>query len=186
MEASVTWDNVVFQVESIDTPPIGEFLSAFGSVYVNGGVIVRSYRMAKETHFDHGLQHYTKSTDQIFRALLTNPSVMSALPELEIRLPLKPVPRFSLLSAFAMEGELTHLLLCGGAYQQYESVARARKLTRRFMESLVGEKMQNVGLAGYSSTPWTTWYYNAAWDATFVLYQQKARRFVVICLTDTD
>lgn len=184
---SLAWDHIPFEVEPISAPAVVECLSAFGEVYCNGGALVRSFKYPQNAAFERDLHNHTQNRDHIFRALLSNPFVIAALPELQIKLPLKPAPRFSMLSAFAIEGELTNLLLHGGAYQAFDgTVNQARNLTRGMMESLVGPKMQTVCLAGYSTTPWTPWFFRIAWDATFVLYQQKTRRFVVICLTDTD
>lgn len=183
----MAWEDVGFRVEPIDAPNVEEFVTAFGHVYANGGVIVRSLRATNETEFDHALRSDTRGIDHVFRATLTCASAVAALPELQIQMPLKRPPKFRWLSAFGVEGELTHLLLVGGAYERFGgSVGRARRLSRRFMEALFGARLNCVGLAGSSSTPWTPWFFDIAWDATFVLYEPQARRVVLVCMTDTD
>jgi hypothetical protein len=54
------------------------------------------------------------------------------------------------------------------------------------MEAIFGEELHRVGWAGGSTTPWTPWFYDIAWDATFVLHDPQAKGFVLLCLTDTD
>lgn len=86
---------------------------------------------------------------------------------------------------FGVEGDLTHMLLVGGAYERFRgTVEDARALSRRFMEALFGEELHRVGWAGGSPTPWTLWFYDIAWDGTFVA--QEHQRFILLCMTDTD
>jgi hypothetical protein len=183
----VSWEDVTYDVEPLDNPHITEFLTAFGQVYVNGGVILRSFRATNEAAFDHALRHDRRTIDQVFGASLTCLSVVASLPELQIRLPLERPPEFRWMSALGVEGDLTHMLLVGGAYERFRgTVEQARTLSRRFMEAIFGEELHRVGWAGGSPTPWTPWFYDIAWDATFVMQEQQARRFVLICMTDTD
>ncbi|MFO0844664.1 MAG: hypothetical protein U0797_20085 [Gemmataceae bacterium] len=67
------------------------------------------------------------------------------------------------MSAFGVEGDLTHMLLVGGAHERFRgTVEQARSLSRRFMEALFGEDLHRVGWAGGSPTPWTRWFYDIA------------------------
>jgi hypothetical protein len=183
----VAWEDVAYWVEKLDDPHFTEFLTAFAQVYVNGGVVLRSFRATNGTAFDHALRHDNRTMDQVFGAFLTRPSVASALPELQIHLPLERPPEFRWMSAFGVEGDLTHMLLVGGAYERFRgTVEQARTLSRRFMEALFGEELHRVGWAGGSPTPWTPWFFDIAWDATFVLQDQQMKRFVLLCMTDTD
>jgi hypothetical protein len=59
-------------------------------------------------------------------------------------------------------------------------------VSRTFKDRLFGEERHRVGWAGRSPTPRAPWYYDIAWDATFVMQEQRARRFVLLCMTDTD
>jgi hypothetical protein len=178
---------VAYTVEPLDDPHLAEFLTAFGQTYVNGGVVLRSFRATNKAAFDHALRSNFRGIDLAFRTFLTRPSVVASLPELQIQLPLEQPPEFRWMSAFGVEGDLTHMLLVGGAYERFRGpVEEARALSRRFMEALFGEEFHRVGLAGGSPTPWTPWFYDIAWDATFVMQDQQAKRFVLLCMTDTD
>jgi hypothetical protein len=183
----VPWEDVTYAVEPLDDPRLTDFLTALGQVYVNGGAVLRSFWATNGASFDHALRHHFRGLDHAFRTFLTRPSVVAALPELQIRMPLDRPPEFRWMSAFGVEGDLTHTLLVGGAYERYRgTVEQARTLSRRFLEALFGEELHRVGWAGGSPTPWTPWFYDIAWDATFVLQDQRARRVVLLCVTDTD
>jgi hypothetical protein len=41
-------------------------------------------------------------------------------------------------------------------------------------------------LVGVSDTPWSPWFCDIAWDATFVIPDYEEKRFVLLCTTDTD
>lgn len=183
----MAWEDVVYAVERLDAPPVEDLLHALGRIYSHGSVVLRSFRAANQPAFDHALRHDNRSIDQLFGAFLTRPSVVAALPELEIALPLERPPQFRWMSPFGVEGDLTHMLLAGGAYERFRgTVGAARALSRNFMEAVFGENLHRVGWAGDSPTPWTPWFYDIAWDATFVLQDQRAKRFVLLCATDTD
>jgi hypothetical protein len=53
------------------------------------------------------------------------------------------------------------------------------------MEAVFGEELHRIGWAGGSPTPWTPWFCDIAWDSTYVLQDQRAKRFVLLCMTDT-
>jgi hypothetical protein len=183
----VAWEEVAYRVEKPDDPPVTEFLTALGRVFVNGGALLRSFRARNKAAFDDALRHDFRGIDHVLRAFLTRPSVVASLPELRIVLPLARPPEFRRISAFGMEGDLTHALLAGGAYERFPgTVNEARASSRGLMEALFGEDLHRIGLAGGSPTPWTPWFHDIAWDATFVVQDRRARRFVLLCMTDTD
>lgn len=181
------WKDVAYTVESLDDTHIKEFLTAAGQIYVNGGVILRSFRATNRAVFNHSLRNDFRGVDHTIQTFLTCPSVVAAVPELQIHLPLERPPEFRWMSVFGVEGDLTHMLLVGGAYERFRgTIEQARTLSRRFMEALFGEELHRVGWAGGSPTPWTAWFYDIAWDATFVMQDMQASRFVLLCMTDTD
>lgn len=181
------WEDVTYAVEPLESPAITEFLTAVGQVYVNGGVILRSFRAVNEAAFDLALRSDFRGIDHAFRSFLTCPSVVAALPELQIGLPLERPPEFRWTSPFGVEGDLTYSLLVGGAYERLQgTVDQARGITRRLMEAIFGRELHLVGWAGSSTTPWTPWFFDVAWDATFVMQDIRAKRFVLLCMTDTD
>lgn len=181
----MSWENVSYTVETLDHPHVSEFLTTIGSNYVNGGVILRSFRPTDEAAFDDSLRNDFRDIDHPARSFLTCPSVVAALPELQIEFPLQRTPEFRWGTPFGMEGDLTHLLLTGGAYERFRgTIEQARSLSRRFMEALFGEELHWVGYAGRSRSPWTPWFYDGTWDNTFVVLHTTASRFVLLCMTD--
>jgi len=182
------WEGVSYVVEPREDAAVGALLAAFRGVYSNGGVLFRAFRAADESLFDRARRLDFRSLDRTFLTILTRPSVIEAVPELAIPARLDPEPEFRQMSAFGMEGELTALLLAGGAYGRFAgTVDDARSLTRGFMEALVGEHLGRPDWsAGCSSTAWTPWFRDVAWDFTFLLLDPEGRRLFLLCLTDED
>src|SRR5437868_472977 len=178
----MSWEDVVYAVEPLEGQPITELLSTFRQIYVNGGVVLRSFRATNEASFDYALRNDCRGIDHVFQTFLACPSVVPSVPELKIQLPLDRPPQFRWMSAFGVEADLTDMLLVGGAYERFRgTVNEARMLTRRFMEALFGEELHRVGRAGGSPTPWTPWFFDLAWDSTFLVQDQQAKRFVLLC-----
>lgn len=179
----MAWEDINFVVEPIDSPHIAAFLDAFQKVYVNGGVILRTYRANPMVL---ALWKAAPSVEQTASNFVLCPSVIASVPELQIQVPLKIPLNFRWLSAFGMEGQLTNLLITGGAYERFPgTINEARSLCRNFMEALHGEELQWTWVAE-SSTPWAPWFCDIIWDATFVVYDQRKMRFSLLCMTDTD
>lgn len=182
----MSWDDVLFRVEEIESTEVSTLLAALRQVYANGNVVLRSLRAENPAAFDHALRIDFQGTEKSLRTILTHATVVAGLPELRIEIPLAKPPEFRWSSVFGMEGDLTHMLLDGGAYERFRgTVEEARWMTRRFMESVFGTDLHRLW-ASTSSTPWTTWFYDIAWDTTFVVWDRQQRRFVLLCCTDTD
>jgi hypothetical protein len=181
--AAMAWKDINLVVEPIDSPHITALLEAFRHVYANGVAILRTYR---PNSMASALWQARRSIDQTVTEFVFCPSVVASVPELQIEAPPKVLPDFRLVSAFAMEGQLTHMLVTGGAYVRFAgTIDEARSICRNFMEALLGEELQ-FSWAAESSMPWAPWFCDIAWDATFVVYDQRNMRFSLLCMTDTD
>lgn len=182
----MSWDKVSYRAEVVEGVDVSVLLDSLRHVYANGGVILRSFRAENPAVFDQAMTNDFRGTGEILRMFLTQATVIAALPDLRIEPPLKNPPEFRWSSVFGMEGDLTHMLLNGGAYERYRgTVDEARLMTRRFIESVFGTDLHRLW-ASFSSTPWTAWFCDIAWDATFVVWDCRQHRFVLLCCTDSD
>jgi hypothetical protein len=82
-----------------------------------------------------------------------------------------------------MEGALTVTLLRGGAYKQFTGTEdEARRLSREFVTVIGHDHAQVFKIEG----AWTDWFYDVAWDSSFVIYDAQCMRWWILCMTDTD
>jgi hypothetical protein len=183
----MAWADVRYREQRVTHPAIDAWLSALGRVYEHGGGLLRVFEPRDTGVFDHAVQHAHHDPTDPLLAFLSSPEVVAACPELRIETPLKGAPVFQEVSLYAMEGELTYLLLVGGAYTAFQgTVDEARVLSRRFMEALCGPELHLGRLAWASKTPWTPWFFDLAWDHTFLICDHGSRRVILLCVTDTD
>lgn len=182
----MTWEEVKYHPVEINSSKIEGFLSSIRKTHVNGGVILACFEADNPIEFDHATFHDLRGADHPFHTFLTSPNVAKTLSDLEIDPPFDPKPEFRHTVALAMEGELTHSVLVGGAYERFRGeMEDARKISRDFMEEIVQGRWLELSVV-VTYTPWTNWFYDVAWDCTFIVCDRAAHRFWLLCITDTD
>jgi len=180
------WQDVRLRRAEITHPAIKRFLDCVSLTHVNGGAILACLAADDPTVFDHvnGLQML--GLDHSFVTFLGSPSVVSALPELKIDASRLDSLKLAYMSPLGMEGELTHLLLCGGAYRKFDgTIEEARTVTRDFVSAVVDGNYLRAMVA-VSHEAWSEWFFDIAWDHTYLLCNPEARNFWLLCITDTD
>jgi len=182
----MSWEDISYHIVEIRSAKIDRLLSTIRQSHVNGGAICACFEADDAATFQNAAFTDMRGADHPYHTFLKSPSVAEALPELKIVRPFNVIPEFKHTVALAMEGELTHVILAGGAYKCFQgSMAEARQISREFMEEIVeGRWLQQF--VAISSTPWTEWFFDIAWDRTFIVCDHVAHRFWLICITDTD
>ena len=83
-----------------------------------------------------------------------------------------------------MEGELSAMLLRGGAYTDFRrGEAAARDISRTFMRAIPDVERAAIYRA---DRPWSSWFYDVAWDASYFILQADGTAWWVLLATDTD
>jgi hypothetical protein len=112
------------------------------------------------------------------------------LPELLIPnpYPLTKSPRFdeSPTGTLTLAGELASALVHGGAYIRFKgSSAAAFQLAQAGLVDLVGDRHESFRVFE-SHAPWTPWFFDIAWDQTWILADYERLEVSILCKTDTD
>src|SRR5438093_3908086 len=89
---------------------------ALQQVFLNGGVILQSFRPTGQLHVDPSYRSDLRGLDHMLMCLLQVDSVRQSLAELQIPFPLVKLPRYAWYSGFEFEGAVTRILLCGGPF----------------------------------------------------------------------
>jgi len=93
--------------------------------------------------------------------------------------------RFADVSPLAVDGLLAAQLVDGGAYRSRVVPARAKELGVNFCRALFEDRYEDVQVA-YADFAWSAWFYDIAWDRTWVIVDRGAQRVTMLCTTDTD
>jgi hypothetical protein len=181
----MTWEKVIYKAVEVSDPACLELIEALKTLYINGGVILKCFEpenldVFKRARFKQSLEHLPKT-------FLLSSSVMNILAE-EIQLTEQDVLslKYSWYSTFEFEGALIHSLLTGGAYDHFKgSEDKARDLARKFVEALIPKERLSARVFRIEGA-WTAWYYDIAWDTTFMIYDEVGHKCWLLCITDTD
>jgi len=180
------WRDVEYDLAAIDDPRLLEVKRLVEASHTNGGVILCVFQPTSDAVFETAARSDLQGIDHLLRCFLEASSVRDAVPDLKIPYPLAPMPQYTWYGTYEFEGAVTQLLLVGGAYTSAGfGEERARTLSRAFVDALVGNARFQTSVYRISGA-WTEWFFDIAWDATFVIYQPVARRWTLFCATDTD
>jgi hypothetical protein len=180
------WRDVEYELAPTHDPRLSAVTRLVEASHVNGGAILHMFQPTSDAAFEAAARSDLQGIDHLLRCFLEASSVRKAVPDLKIPYPLAPIPQYTWYGTYEFEGAITHLLLVGGAYKSAGlSEEQARSTSRAFVDALVGNARLQTSVYRINGA-WTDWFFDVAWDATFVVYQPIARRWTLFCVTDTD
>ncbi len=163
-----------------------QFVEDLAAMYSNGAVIHKSFSVPDHPDFaafiDTGALHST----YFFERFWQTKSVASAFPQ-----PLNDVrflspDTFNWIHPVELPGSLARALLRGGAYTSKRLSARnAMAIAGQAAESLLRGDFDHQQVF-VSQLPWSSFFYDVAWDYTWIIIRPKDKRIEVIIATDTD
>jgi hypothetical protein len=180
------WRDVEYVLAPTDDPRLLAVTQSIKTSHTNGGAILRGFQPTNIPAFDSAARNDLQGIDHLLRCFLEASSVRQGVPDLKIPHPLPTLPNYTWYGTYEFEGALTHLLLAGGAYQSaglHEE--QARSMSRAFVDVLIGNARLQASVYRINGA-WTDWFYDIAWDATFLVYHPVARQWTLLCVTDTD
>jgi hypothetical protein len=177
-----------FEQVEVSHPAIERLLAELRAAHVNGGALLACFAVSGG---DTPRLHWFMSAEPSgfsahFDRFLTSLAVARALPELEMGKTLRAEPNFQHIDSFTLDGELAHVLVAGGAYRKFPGAPNeARDVTRAFCDAVFGDRYREVWVYR-SRKAWSAWFYDVAWDATWVIADVGTSRVWLLCVTDTD
>lgn len=170
-------------------PGVLEYLRMLARTRAEPNTLVRRFQWTG----DHNGWFRTSSlgfADQSFSELLGSRAARLGMPALLDPLPFSPAApvRFAPVSggALGLDGDLAKLLVLGGAYERFRGPQRqAKEAARAAVFDLVEDRFEDVEMY-YTDHPWSPWFFDVAWDQTWILVDRCDTTATVICTTDTD
>jgi hypothetical protein len=180
------WRELLFTHEPLSHPTIDEVLHHLRATHANGGAEFAQFIVS-----EHATLHWFGSRNRLdeidfFDRFLSSPAVASAIPALKIGASGVSGTGVEWGNSLTLDGEIAQVLVNGGAYKKFGGPAHeAKDIGRRFCESLFGERFTEVQI--YKSyKPWSRWFYDVAWDATWLGFDKRHVKVWLLCVTDTD
>lgn len=180
------WERLDFAPLPTDYPRVERFAAALSSVYVNGRVVHRAFRLPVDPVFDWYSSRNRFYEMAFFERLWTAQSVQVAIPQ-----QLRPVnfssnDVFEWSSPLMLSGSLAWALAAGGAYQRHQAgTLDAKRLADAAAEELLVSDYDSA-LLFISHVAWSDFFFDVAWDSTWVLINTARQTVNVLLGTDTD
>jgi hypothetical protein len=173
------------QIDDVPTE-VETYLTELRRVNVNGGAEFARFRVSGSKHFDWFATRNRWDEMAFCQQILVHPSVCAALPAVTKDARLDDTVAFEWSSSLTLDGELAGGLLSGGAYEKFKGTAReAKDLGARVCQALFGDRFNDVEVFR-SRNAWSAWFFNVAWDSTFVIIDRRTQDVSLLFSTDTD
>lgn len=169
----MSWRDVEYRLDDFHDDRLDTIVRALETTHVNGGVLLRCFRPLLGARFGEAHQQDLRGVEHWLQCFLECETVRDLIPELKIPSPLGELPPFTTYGAYEFEGALIPLVLRGGAYVGSSiSENDARTFARGFVDALVGDRRDQITIFRLDGA-WTDWFYDIAWDATFVVFDLR-------------
>ena len=180
------WHELEISCDPLTNPAVDYLLAELRHAHVNGGA--EFCRFAIEPH---PVLHWFGSRNRLeeidfFNKFLSAPRVVAGIPAVNIDASSVSIKMTGGVGPFTLDGEIAALLVQGGAYQKVSGTSReAKNLAAKFCHAVFGDRFTEVLLFS-SGDAWTKWFYDVAWDYTWLGFDKRDWKVWFLCVTDTD
>jgi hypothetical protein len=182
----VLLSQIKYEQEILADPRIDDLLRCINQRYSNGGCLYYGFKPIDQAKFTQAWRSDQKGLNYIVRSFLSSESVRVIAHSLKIPERVPENLSCCWYNGYEFEGAITHAIMRGGAYAQCDFPEEtARRLSQNFVSAMTAEQIGQTFVCRIDS-PWTEWFYDVAWDSTFIVFQYQRNRMNLFCITDTD
>ncbi len=184
------WEDIAYTQVNFHHTDIQRYLDEINHLYTNGGAILMCFKPQDTESFIKAQSSSTnaiKGLDHLLKTFLVSNTVLPTLAK-EICATSKDVEalQYSVYGAYEFEGALVDILLTGGSFNRFAGTEDdARQMARAFVDAAIPEGRLS-SLVFRIDGPWTRWFFDVAWDHTFVIHDRESYRWQVLCTTDNN
>jgi hypothetical protein len=179
------WEDLRIEPCETNESAVERLLVALRKTHVNGGVAFAMFRLASNPILHWFISRNRWDEIEFPEHFLKSPEVVTALPDV-CKDAVADTFGFEWGSAFTLSGELARILSDGGAYKKHEGgPGDAHAIAEGFRKWLFGDRFDEV-LVLKSFKPWSAWFYDIAWDGTWLIVDKRQSKVIVLAVTDTD
>lgn len=189
-----TLEELVTSVRRIRFVPAAEEPAALSvlvrelrSILLNGGVIAQTFAVENaDATAAWFISRNNVNTYGLLTELLRSDGVRQSAPALGSFDAPAAVKTFDQTGALSLDGDLAAALVWGGAYGEFGgSQADAKRLGVDACRALFGDRYEDV-CVHRSRAPWSPWFFDVAWDNSWIITDLRTQQMTLLCLTDTD
>ncbi|UKS26606.1 hypothetical protein LOZ80_34685 [Paenibacillus sp. HWE-109] len=181
----MSWQPNSLKYIQINSLIIEEVKRLYSYSHANGGVILACFEVINKDVFST-IPFMNIEYKLYFENLLSCYDIVTSLPELKIGTPFHDDVIFERSTPFILDGEIASTLFNGGAYRRFQGSPRdAKNIAEKLCDTIIDGRYAEVILFKTNS-PWCDWFFDVAWDYTWIIFDKQKCRFWLMCLTDTD
>ena len=188
-----TLDRLVVSVREIRFVPVQapaallELAQVLRSLLVNGGVVVETFEVEADEVAAWFLSRNNFDTYGLLEQLLKSEAVTRAAPVLGAFDARAASRTFEQTSSLHLDGDLAGALVLGRGLRRVRGVATPTPNGSAWRCATRCSAMPGRTCASTSPPqPWSPWFFDVAWDHSWVVTDLRAQRMTLLCLTDTD
>ncbi len=184
-DAIAIWKQPIFTSAPIENGSVEELLTGFRATHVNGGAAFGRFKFANIPNLHWFVSRNRFDEIQFIEHLLCSHAFKEALPEIKSPKALEPL-KWEWWSTYLIAGDWARTLMVGGAYEKFKGSGReALTIGEKARFALFEDRFEDVQIFR-AWVPWSDWFYDVAWDMTWVGIDKRDLSAWVLCLTDTD
>ncbi|EEM90903.1 MULTISPECIES: hypothetical protein [Bacillus cereus group] len=179
------WKEGTFEKIATSDSAIEKLIHTFKEQNVNGGAVISCFKVHNENFFKE-IPHSKDGHEHFFRRIFNSLDIMHNLEELKIHTSEKYKFQFQYRSAVMLDGGIAFQIIRGGAYKCFpDRMVMAKQLASDVCQCMFQDRYEDI-IVFESHAPWTDWFYDVAWDVTWMVLDSKECKMWLICATDTD
>ncbi|MFV0394085.1 MAG: hypothetical protein ACK5LC_06780 [Coprobacillaceae bacterium] len=181
------WDTVSFIKEDLDDISLA-LINKFALTHVNGGMQIHRYRIDSNSDIQWYIHRNRLQEIEFLKNLLSHKDLVDFRNDLDITI--KNPNKDRLISyhtdIFSLVGSIARNLYQGGAYEHIEC-DDAWNTAITYVEEAFQNRFDEVLFMNTSifEEP-GSWFYDVAWDYSWILVDKRYNRVTLISITDTD
>ncbi|MGE6548268.1 hypothetical protein ACQKFK_04385 [Bacillus mycoides] len=179
------WKAGTFEKIETNDLSIEQLINTFKKQNLNGGAVISCFKVHNENFFKE-IPYEIDRYEHFFKKVFNSLDIINNLEELKIHTSEKYKFQFEYNSAVMLDGSIAFQIIRGGAYKGFsERPVMAKQLANNVCQYMFQDRYEDITVFENHS-PWTEWFYDVAWDNTWMVLDSKEHKMWLICATDTD
>ncbi|OUA11510.1 hypothetical protein BK772_04220 [Bacillus thuringiensis serovar finitimus] len=179
------WKEGTFEKIETSDSSVEQLIHTFKEQNVNGGAVISCFKVHNENFFKE-IPYERDKYENFFRKIFNSLDIIQDLEELKIHTSEKYKFQFQYRSAVMLDGSIASQIIRGGAYKDFpERMVIAKQLASHVCQCMFQDRYEDI-IVFESHAPWTDWFYDVAWDNTWMVLDSREHKIWFICATDTD
>lgn len=181
------WKNrQLFKKQDVDGDNIGNLLSEMNIIFPNGGAKFACFSFEVDPLLHWFISRNRYDEIYFFENLLASKAFADAFPGVQPYKTPNESLKFEWSNPYVLSGEIAHTLMTGGAYKKFKGAGeKAMEIGRLFASDLFGKRFEDIQIFK-NYEPWSKWFYDVAWDGTWIGVDTKESCIWILFQTDTD